>query len=170
MFTQTSQDNSSPQKVAPPKQLDSSKTAFLTQPTKNDLPEPEVPQKMNPDKLAQFSDTQNGSSTSGSAVKEELELLKQLQKQKQEEPLVEEANLYEEVTPQAQEEVVASEQTEEADYYTQEDIVDTGITATALYDYQAAAEDEISFDPDDVITHIEKVGWFNNPENKEINE
>lgn len=125
---------------------------------------------MNPDKLAQFSDIQNGSSTSGSAVKEELELLKQLQKQKQEEPLVEEANLYEEVTPQAQEEVAASEQTEEADYYTQEDIVDTGITATALYDYQAAAEDEISFDPDDVITHIEKVGWFNNPENKEIGE
>jgi hypothetical protein len=29
--------------------------------------------------------------------------------------------------------------------------------ATALYDYQAAAEDEISFDPDDLITHIEMV-------------
>lgn len=26
-----------------------------------------------------------------------------------------------------------------------------------MYDYQAAADDEISFDPDDVITHIEQV-------------
>lgn len=36
-------------------------------------------------------------------------------------------------------------------------IEDTGVKATALYDYQAAAEDEISFDPDDLITHIEMV-------------
>lgn len=157
MFTQTSQDNSNPQKTAAPKQLDSSKTAFLTQPINNDRPEPEVPQKMNPDKLAQFSGTENGTSTSNHAVKEELELLKQLQKQKQEEPQIVEENLYEDVTPQIEEEVATPEQLVEADYYTQEDIVDTGITATALYDYQAAADDEISFDPDDVITHIEKV-------------
>lgn len=26
-----------------------------------------------------------------------------------------------------------------------------------MYDYQAAADDEISFDPDDLITHIEQV-------------
>lgn len=32
-----------------------------------------------------------------------------------------------------------------------------GFSAVALYDYQAAAEDEISFDPDDVITNIEMV-------------
>ncbi|EDV48305.1 hematopoietic lineage cell-specific protein [Drosophila erecta] len=39
---------------------------------------------------------------------------------------------------------------------------DTGIHAIALYDYQAADDDEISFDPDDVITHIEKIddGWW----------
>lgn len=46
-------------------------------------------------------------------------------------------------------------------YQNQEDlseyIEDTGIRAIALYDYQAAADDEISFDPDDVITHIEQV-------------
>lgn len=36
-------------------------------------------------------------------------------------------------------------------------IEDTKIQAIALYDYQASAEDEISFDPNDVITHIEKV-------------
>ena len=32
-----------------------------------------------------------------------------------------------------------------------------GISAIALYDYQANAEDEISFDPNDVITNIEMV-------------
>lgn len=35
--------------------------------------------------------------------------------------------------------------------------VEETASATALYDYQAAAEDEISFDPDDLITHIEMV-------------
>lgn len=36
-------------------------------------------------------------------------------------------------------------------------IDDTGLRAVALYDYEAAADDEISFDPDDMITHIEQV-------------
>lgn len=36
-------------------------------------------------------------------------------------------------------------------------IDDTGIRAIALYDYEAAADDEISFDPEDLITHIEQV-------------
>lgn len=31
------------------------------------------------------------------------------------------------------------------------------LTQVAMYDYQAAADDEISFDPDDIITHIEQV-------------
>lgn len=37
-----------------------------------------------------------------------------------------------------------------------------GVTAIALYDYQAAADDEISFDPDDLITHIDMIdaGWW----------
>lgn len=37
-----------------------------------------------------------------------------------------------------------------------------GVTAYALYDYQAAADDEISFDPDDLITHIDMIdsGWW----------
>uniref|UniRef100_A0A8C9LAB9 Hematopoietic lineage cell-specific protein n=1 Tax=Pavo cristatus TaxID=9049 RepID=A0A8C9LAB9_PAVCR len=37
-----------------------------------------------------------------------------------------------------------------------------GICATALYDYQGDGDDEISFDPDDTITHIEMVdeGWW----------
>lgn len=33
----------------------------------------------------------------------------------------------------------------------------TGLVAVALYDYQAAAEDELSFDPDDIINNIEMV-------------
>ncbi|KAG8522569.1 Src substrate cortactin, partial [Galemys pyrenaicus] len=39
---------------------------------------------------------------------------------------------------------------------------DLGVTAIALYDYQAAGDDEISFDPDDVITNIEMIdeGWW----------
>merc|ERR1712083_377358 len=37
-----------------------------------------------------------------------------------------------------------------------------GVSAIALYDYQADAEDEISFDPNDIITIIEMVdeGWW----------
>ncbi|PIO24990.1 hypothetical protein AB205_0181440, partial [Aquarana catesbeiana] len=39
---------------------------------------------------------------------------------------------------------------------------DLGLTAIALYDYQAAGDDEISFDPDDIITNIEMIdeGWW----------
>uniref|UniRef100_A0A8C9PFX1 Hematopoietic lineage cell-specific protein n=1 Tax=Spermophilus dauricus TaxID=99837 RepID=A0A8C9PFX1_SPEDA len=37
-----------------------------------------------------------------------------------------------------------------------------GISAVALYDYQGEGSDELSFDPDDIITDIEKVdeGWW----------
>uniref|UniRef100_A0A3Q2ZQ69 Cortactin n=1 Tax=Kryptolebias marmoratus TaxID=37003 RepID=A0A3Q2ZQ69_KRYMA len=44
-------------------------------------------------------------------------------------------------------------------YVTLEDL---GVTAVALYDYQAAGDDEISFDPDDIITNIEMIdeGWW----------
>lgn len=39
---------------------------------------------------------------------------------------------------------------------------DLGQTAIALYDYQAADDDEISFDPNDLITNIEMIdeGWW----------
>ncbi|KFM80081.1 Src substrate protein p85, partial [Stegodyphus mimosarum] len=38
----------------------------------------------------------------------------------------------------------------------------SSLTAVALYDYQAADSDEISFDPDDIITNIEMIdeGWW----------
>ncbi|KAM8761351.1 drebrin-like b isoform X3 [Acanthopagrus latus] len=43
-----------------------------------------------------------------------------------------------------------------------EDTSDRGICARALYDYQAADDTEISFDPDDIITGIEMIdeGWW----------
>ena len=37
---------------------------------------------------------------------------------------------------------------------------DDGISAVALYDYQATEEGELSFDPEDIITNIEKVRSF----------
>ncbi|XP_058829989.1 drebrin-like protein [Topomyia yanbarensis] len=39
---------------------------------------------------------------------------------------------------------------------------DNMIRARALYDYQAADESEISFDPDDIITHVDQIdeGWW----------
>ncbi|CAJ1067891.1 drebrin-like b isoform X5 [Xyrichtys novacula] len=45
---------------------------------------------------------------------------------------------------------------------TAEEPLDKGICARALYDYQAADDTEISFDPDDIITGIEMIdeGWW----------
>ncbi|NXU17975.1 HCLS1 protein, partial [Pardalotus punctatus] len=48
------------------------------------------------------------------------------------------------------------------DFGGDEDYENPGICAVALYDYQGDGDDEISFDPDDTITHIEMVdeGWW----------
>uniref|UniRef100_A0A8C5NFR6 Drebrin-like protein B n=1 Tax=Gouania willdenowi TaxID=441366 RepID=A0A8C5NFR6_GOUWI len=45
---------------------------------------------------------------------------------------------------------------------TPEETLDRGICARALYDYQAADDTEISFDPDEIITGIEMIdeGWW----------
>ncbi|KAM9360042.1 drebrin-like b isoform 1-T1 [Symphorus nematophorus] len=55
-------------------------------------------------------------------------------------------------------------QVEETNSYevTPEETADRGICARALYDYQAADDTEISFDPDDIITGIEMIdeGWW----------
>ncbi|XP_030628267.1 drebrin-like b isoform X2 [Chanos chanos] len=66
---------------------------------------------------------------------------------------VTETNMYEE--PQQTEEQNTYE-------YAKEDTSDRGICARALYDYQAADDTEISFDPDDIITGIEMIdeGWW----------
>ncbi|XP_078668060.1 LOW QUALITY PROTEIN: uncharacterized protein LOC144909751 [Branchiostoma floridae x Branchiostoma belcheri] len=48
------------------------------------------------------------------------------------------------------------------DYVDDQSPVETGLRARALYDYQASADDEITFDPDDIITDIEQIdeGWW----------
>jgi hypothetical protein len=45
----------------------------------------------------------------------------------------------------------------------------SSLTAFAIYDYQAADEDEISFDPNDIITDIIQVEFFNLIKNHLIN-
>ncbi|XP_069817007.1 drebrin-like protein [Dendropsophus ebraccatus] len=68
-----------------------------------------------------------------------------------------EDNVYEEPPQQ----VESGTQQEEAVYETGTD-EDRGLCARALYDYQAADDTEISFDPDQIITHIEMIdeGWW----------
>ncbi|XP_062562906.1 src substrate cortactin isoform X2 [Armigeres subalbatus] len=63
-------------------------------------------------------------------------------------------------SPVASTEVAPTEQGEPEEFILSAD--DPGVQAVALYDYQAAADDEISFDPDDRITHIEMIdeGWW----------
>uniref|UniRef100_A0A671TDM1 Drebrin-like protein B n=1 Tax=Sinocyclocheilus anshuiensis TaxID=1608454 RepID=A0A671TDM1_9TELE len=71
------------------------------------------------------------------------------QKQPQYEAVVEQDTIYEEPA-----------QEEEQNTYETTD--DRGVCARALYDYQAADDTEISFDPDDIITGIEMIdeGWW----------
>ncbi|MBN3279644.1 DBNL protein, partial [Polyodon spathula] len=53
-------------------------------------------------------------------------------------------------------------QVEEASAVSEEPAAVKGVCARALYDYQAADDTEISFDPDDIITEIEMIdeGWW----------
>lgn len=50
----------------------------------------------------------------------------------------------------------------EDDFICQDTLGDLGLKARALYDYQAADESEITFDPGDIITHIDQIdeGWW----------
>ncbi|XP_038667613.1 hematopoietic lineage cell-specific protein [Scyliorhinus canicula] len=60
------------------------------------------------------------------------------------------------------EELEPCQEMAEADTENIYDIADNGLTAVALYDYQGEGSDEISFDPDDIITNIEMIdeGWW----------
>ncbi|NXX30938.1 DBNL protein, partial [Nicator chloris] len=80
-----------------------------------------------------------------------------------------EENLYEEPPePSAIYEEPPQEQVDDAKYdYRVEyqealDLVGKGLCARALYDYQAADDTEISFDPENIITNIEMIdeGWW----------
>ncbi|XP_015226407.1 PREDICTED: drebrin-like protein isoform X6 [Cyprinodon variegatus] len=75
--------------------------------------------------------------------------------QPEEAPVV---NSYVEETPYEE-----AAKVEESNYeMTVEETPDRGICARALYDYQAADDTEISFDPDDIIAGIEMIdeGWW----------
>ncbi|XP_028852703.1 drebrin-like b isoform X2 [Denticeps clupeoides] len=63
-------------------------------------------------------------------------------------------------TEQEPDNLYETPQTEDQTAY--EDTGDRGICARALYDYQAADDTEISFDPDEIITGIEMIdeGWW----------
>ncbi|NXN33940.1 DBNL protein, partial [Nycticryphes semicollaris] len=80
-----------------------------------------------------------------------------------------EANLYEEPPdPSAIYEEPPQDQVDDAKYgypveYQQvPDLAGKGLCARALYDYQAADDTEISFDPENIITNIEMIdeGWW----------
>ncbi|KAJ8941308.1 hypothetical protein NQ318_017848 [Aromia moschata] len=165
--------------------LDQSKMAFLTQtgqPEAEEREERAPPKQLDHTKIAQFTAQKDEGAVEMAAnqVQEELELLQELLQQKQDD-VEEEEQIYEnfetakatqqahyEIQQQQQETVnsytedVTSQEVEDAEEYSQDEIIDTGISAIALYDYQAAADDEVSFDPDDIITHIEKIdaGWW----------
>jgi hypothetical protein len=57
---------------------------------------------------------------------------------------------------------VEQQREEDAATPTIEILPEMGTCARALYDYQAADESEITFDPGDIITNIEKIdeGWW----------
>ncbi|NWI49955.1 DBNL protein, partial [Calyptomena viridis] len=82
---------------------------------------------------------------------------------------VEETNLYEEPPePSAiyeeppQERLDAAKYSYGVEYQEAPDLAGKGLCARALYDYQAADDTEISFDPENIITNIEMIdeGWW----------
>ncbi|NXM65308.1 DBNL protein, partial [Serilophus lunatus] len=82
---------------------------------------------------------------------------------------VEETNLYEEPPePSAIYEEPPQERAQDAqysygvEYQEPPDLAGKGLCARALYDYQAADDTEISFDPENIITNIEMIdeGWW----------
>ncbi|XP_048877363.1 drebrin-like a isoform X2 [Brienomyrus brachyistius] len=73
-------------------------------------------------------------------------------------PPVEEEELYEDIT----EDSTVQEEPPQTEVPARENAEGHGTCARALYDYQAADNTEISFDPDDIITGIEMIdeGWW----------
>ncbi|NWS64112.1 DBNL protein, partial [Chunga burmeisteri] len=81
----------------------------------------------------------------------------------------EEANLYEEPPDHSaiyeeppQEQVDNAKYDYPVEYQQPPDLTGKGLCARALYDYQAADDTEISFDPENIITNIEMIdeGWW----------
>ncbi|XP_051510189.1 drebrin-like b isoform X5 [Myxocyprinus asiaticus] len=98
-----------------------------------------------PEPEPEYEDVQ----TAGGHYEAHIDQQQQQQQQPQYEAVVEPEAIYEEAA-----------QVEEQNIY--EQAGDRGICARALYDYQAADDTEISFDPDDIIAGIEMIdeGWW----------
>lgn len=66
------------------------------------------------------------------------------------------------VQEEAYEEPAVAQEENNVSDVTPEETSERGICAKALYDYQAADDTEISFDPDEIITGIEMIdeGWW----------
>uniref|UniRef100_UPI0037E83900 drebrin-like b isoform X2 n=1 Tax=Semicossyphus pulcher TaxID=241346 RepID=UPI0037E83900 len=79
-----------------------------------------------------------------------------------EEQLKEEAPAADSYVQEAAHEEPAQVEENNSNEVTPEETADRGICARALYDYQAADDTEISFDPDEIITGIEMIdeGWW----------
>ncbi|RZC27639.1 src substrate cortactin-like [Asbolus verrucosus] len=149
-----------------PKGLDESRMAFLTQTSQPEDKNVDKVGQLNQDKISHFSGIQSAATESRSnTIEEELQQVRELQQQRlveEDEEIYENFPTSSHVSTEDASPTEEQEMMENASYYTADEIVDTGISAIALYDYQAAADDEVSFDPDDLITHIEKIdeGWW----------
>ncbi|GLV44065.1 cortactin [Carabus blaptoides fortunei] len=164
------------------KPLDQSKMTMFSSEQQRNETEPtqgkqSVAKQLDQTKTAMFTNvlsTDAGHSAVNSEVKQELEALKQQQQQKrvvEETENIQTQSVVKEVAPPPvvvaelpANTVVEPASVEPAVEEEEPEVVleDTGLTAIALYDYQAAADDEISFDPDDTITHVEMIdqGWW----------
>ncbi|XP_076010356.1 drebrin-like b isoform X1 [Genypterus blacodes] len=82
--------------------------------------------------------------------------------QKEEEVPVADSYVQEPISNDVYEEPPQVEESKVTEVKAEEAPADKGTCARALYDYQAADDTEISFDPDDVITGIEMIdeGWW----------
>ncbi|CAB3367713.1 Hypothetical predicted protein [Cloeon dipterum] len=92
----------------------------------------------------------------------EERLAKQREEEEREKQRLREEQLERERLQEEERERQEQEITRQLQQQAEEDEEEDNVTATALYDYQAAADDEISFDPDDLITNIEMIdeGWW----------
>ncbi|XP_043940331.1 drebrin-like protein isoform X2 [Protopterus annectens] len=126
-------------------------------------PEPDVQEqipKQQEEKRVQndWKDDQDSDATYSQVPPEPQNLEQQEKEQVYQEPQ-EETDLYEE-PPQEEKTPAGTEYS--GQYEALEDLVGKGLCARALYDYEAADDTEITFDPDDIITNIEKIdeGWW----------
>ncbi|GJQ87012.1 hypothetical protein Trydic_g12594 [Trypoxylus dichotomus] len=149
--------------------LEQSKIAFLTDTNERDMSsEKVIPALLDKSKIESFSSSETTANVTKipdqpqTVQQERLETKTSSDEiQHQKESKIIKNDIFEEGAKATIIETSPAEETTE-DYSQEDEIVDTGLSAVALYDYLASADDEISFDPGDVITHIEMIdqGWW----------